>query len=97
MGNGWEPLRGILTCLFTESQIGTQKVKSPIQDHAARTCQRQDTNLNLDFIKQQFDGLKILKVSATRQLDPIQTQLLFYCRFIMNNSTRTKAGLKNHE
>lgn len=50
MGNGWEPLRGILTGLFTDGQIGTQKVKFPTQDHAGRTCQRQDTNLNLDFI-----------------------------------------------
>lgn len=33
--------------------------------------ERQNTNLNLDFIKQQFDGLKILKVSAIKQLDPI--------------------------
>ena len=76
MGNGWESLRGILTGLFTESQIGTQKVKFPTQDHAARTCQRQGTNLNLDFIKQQFDGLKILKVSATKQLDPIQNTVV---------------------
>ena len=68
VGNGWEQLQGIFTHLFTESQIETQKVKF----HAASTCQRQDTNLNLDFIMQQFDGLKILKISVTKQLDPIQ-------------------------
>lgn len=40
--------------------------------------ERQNTNLNLnlDFIKQQFDGLNILKVSAIKQLDPIQNTVV---------------------
>lgn len=47
---------------FTDSQTGTQNVKFPTQDQAARTCQREDTRLDLDFMFHPFDGLEILKV-----------------------------------
>lgn len=44
------------------SQTGTQNVKFPTQDQAARTRQREGTRLDLGFIFHPFDGLEILKV-----------------------------------
>lgn len=40
----------------------------PSQRSAARTCQRQDKNLGLDYIFQEFHGLEVLKALATKQL-----------------------------
>ena len=54
------------------SPLPPQKIKFPTQEHAARPYQRQGTNLILDFIIQQFEGLKILTVSAAKLLDLTQ-------------------------
>lgn len=69
----------------------------PCRRFAIGTCQKQDKNLDLDFTFQEFDGLEILKASATTQAILHKTYYYFNARLIVNDSIRTEKGLKSHE
>lgn len=73
-GNHW----GVFLHAFSQRVNWDSKRLSFLPKIMQLEHERQNTNLNLnlDFIKQQFDGLNILKVSAIKQLDPIQNTVV---------------------